>query len=100
MKPTAYLINMARGPIVDQSALSHALATGVIAGAALDVLEQEPPILDDPLLKLNNVLFTPHTASWSAESHVQLRRDVVRNVVQVLNGEPPRTVVNKLKQST
>ena len=94
MKPSAYLINMARGPVVDQAALYSALVDGVIAGAALDVLEQEPPPPDDPLLKLPNVLFTPHTASWSAESMVQLRRDVVRNVVQVLRGDAPRAVVN------
>jgi D-3-phosphoglycerate dehydrogenase len=96
MKPSAYLINMARGPVVDQAALYSALTGGVIAGAALDVLEQEPPLPDDPLLKLPNVLLTPHTSSWSAESVVQLRRDVARNVVQVLRGDPPRAVVNPL----
>ena len=94
MKPSAYLINMARGPIVDQPSLYQALVSGVIAGAAVDVLEQEPPASDDPLLKLPNVLITPHTSSWSAESVIQVRRDVVRNVVQVLRGEPPRSVVN------
>ena len=102
MKPSAYLINMARGPVVDQAALHAALAGGIIAGAALDVLEQEPPLPDDPLLKLPNVLFTPHTSSWSAESSIQLRRDVARNVVQVLRGDPPRAVVNPqyLRQAT
>jgi D-3-phosphoglycerate dehydrogenase len=94
MKATAYLINMARGPIVDQAALYQALAQGVIAGAAVDVLEQEPPAAGDPLLKLPNVLFTPHTSSWSAESIVQLRRGVARNVIAVLRGEAPRAVVN------
>ena len=94
MKPTAYLINMARGPVVDQPALCQALSQGRLAGAALDVLEQEPPAADDPLLKLPNVLFTPHTSSWSAESVVQLRRDVARNVVRVLRGEAPQSVVN------
>jgi len=95
MKPSACLINMARGPVVDQAALHAALAGGIIAGAAVDVLEQEPPRPDDPLLKLPNVLFTPHTSSWSAESTLQLRRDVARNVVQVLRGDPPRAVVNQ-----
>jgi D-3-phosphoglycerate dehydrogenase len=95
MKPSAYLINLARGPVVDQAALHDALTGGVISGAALDVLEQEPPRPDDPLLKLENVLITPHTASWSAESFVQLRQDVVRNVVRVLRGEPPRFMVNR-----
>ena len=94
MKPSAYLINMARGPVVDQVALYAALTNGLIAGAAADVLEQEPPLPDDPLLTLPNMLFTPHTSSWSAESIVQLRRDVARNVVQVLRGDPPRAVVN------
>jgi D-3-phosphoglycerate dehydrogenase / 2-oxoglutarate reductase len=96
MKPSAYLINMARGPVVDQAGLYSALTGGLIAGAAMDVLEQEPPLPDDPLLKLPNVLFTPHTSSWSAESIIQLRRDVALNVVQVLRGDPPRAVVNPL----
>lgn len=94
MKPSAYLINMARGPVVDQAALHAALVGGAIAGAAVDVLEQEPPAADEPLLRLPNVLVTPHTSSWSAESLVQLRRGVVGNVVQVLRGGPPRSVVN------
>ena len=95
MKPTAYLINMARGPVVDQPALVDALKSGKILGAALDVLEKEPPDADDPLLTLDNVVFTPHTSSWSAESGLQLRRGVVRNVVDALQGRQPRSVVNK-----
>ncbi len=94
MKPTAYLINMARGPVVDQAALYQALVAGTIKGAALDVLEQEPPAPDDPLLKLDNVIFTPHTASWTAEAGEQLRRDATRNVAIFLQGQPPRFVVN------
>jgi D-3-phosphoglycerate dehydrogenase / 2-oxoglutarate reductase len=94
MKPTAFLINMARGPVVDQSALYEALVNGVIAGAAADVLEQEPPDPNDPLLKLPNILVTPHSSSASVESVVQLRREVARNVVLVLQGHPPRAVVN------
>jgi D-3-phosphoglycerate dehydrogenase len=95
MQPSAFLINMARGPIVDQAALYRALVDGIIAGAALDVLEQEPPAPDDPLLQLDNVLFTPHTSSWSAESIVQLRRDTARNAVDVFLGRTPRSVVNR-----
>lgn len=95
MKPSAYLINMARGPIVDQAALYTALTSGTIAGAALDVLTKEPPEPTDPLLKLDNVLFTPHTSSWSGESAIQLRRSTARNVIDVLQGKPPRSVVNK-----
>lgn len=95
MKPTAYLINMSRGPVVDQKALVDALTGGQIAGAGLDVLEQEPPDPNDPLLKLDNVLFTPHTSSWSSEAILELRRGVVRNVVDVLQGRQPRSVVNR-----
>ena len=94
MKPTAFLINMARGPVVDQPALYQALVNGVIAGAAADVLEQEPPDPNDPLLKLPNMMVTPHASSASTESVVQLRQDVARNVVRVLRGEAPRAVVN------
>lgn len=96
MKPSAYLINMARGPIVDQAALSDALSAGVIAGAALDVLEQEPPAPDEPLLRLPNVLFSPHSSSLSVESLEALRRGAARNVARVLRGEPPQSVVNGL----
>jgi D-3-phosphoglycerate dehydrogenase len=95
MKPTAFLINMARGPIVDQAALYEALTAQKIAGAALDVLDKEPPAADDPLLKLDNVIFTPHLSSWSTDSVAQLRRDTARNVVEVLQGKPPRSVVNR-----
>ncbi len=95
MKPTAYLINMARGPVVDQPALYQALAAGTIRGAALDVLEQEPPAPDDPLLKLDNVIFTPHAASWTAEAGAQLRQDTARNVVTALQGKLPKAIVNR-----
>jgi D-3-phosphoglycerate dehydrogenase len=95
MKPTAYLVNMARGPVVDQAALYEALTRHTIAGAALDVLEQEPPRPDDPLLQLDNIIITPHVASWSSESVVQLRRDTAQNVVDMLQGKLPRSVVNR-----
>jgi len=95
MQPHAYLINMARGPIVDQAALYTALSTNVIAGAALDVLEQEPPAVNDPLLTLANVIITPHTSSWSRESLMQLRRGTAQNVVDVLQDRLPRSVVNR-----
>jgi D-3-phosphoglycerate dehydrogenase / 2-oxoglutarate reductase len=95
MKPTAYLVNMSRGPVVDQPALYQALVQGTIAGAALDVLEQEPPAADDPLLQLDNIIITPHTSSWSLQAVTQLRRQTARNVVTVLRGEIPASVVNR-----
>jgi len=94
MKPTAYLLNLSRGPVVDQAALVEALGSGRLAGAALDVLEAEPPDPDDPLLALDNVIITPHSSSWSVESSLQLRRDAAQNVIAVLFGAPPRSVVN------
>lgn len=95
MKPTAFLINMARGPIVDQPALYQALVNHGIAGAALDVFEQEPPPPDEPLFQLENVICTPHVSAWSDESSSQLKRDTARNVVTVLKGGTPRSVVNR-----
>jgi len=95
MQPDAYLINMARGPIVDQAALYDALVNHRIAGAGLDVLEYEPPAPDEPLLKLENVIITPHTSSWSRESLIQLRRGTAQNVVDVLQDRLPRSVVNR-----
>ncbi len=95
MKPSAYLINMARGPIVDQAALTHALSSKQIAGAALDVLEKEPPPTDEPLLALDNLIITPHTSSWSSQGIVALRRGTAENVVTALRGEEPRFVVNR-----
>jgi D-3-phosphoglycerate dehydrogenase / 2-oxoglutarate reductase len=95
MQPSAFLLNLSRGPVVDQPALVAALSTGVIAGAALDVLTVEPPQPDDPLLSLPNVLVTPHTSSWSVESSAQLRRDAALNVVEALSGRLPRSIVNR-----
>jgi len=94
MKPAAYLLNLSRGPVVDQGALLAALEAGQIAGAALDVMTTEPPAADDPLLGRPDVVLTPHSASWSAESAVQLRRDAAQNIVDVLSGRLPRSVVN------
>jgi D-3-phosphoglycerate dehydrogenase len=95
MKPTACLINMARGPVVVQAALYEALANHKILAAALDVLEQEPPKADDPLLQLDNVIITPHTSSGSVEAVLQLRRDTAQNVVEALCGKLPRSIVNR-----
>jgi D-3-phosphoglycerate dehydrogenase / 2-oxoglutarate reductase len=95
MKPTAYLLNLSRGPVVDQDALLAALTDGSIAGAAVDVLTTEPPAVDDPLLRLPNLVVTPHSSSWSAESSDQLRHDAAANVVDALSGRLPRSIVNR-----
>jgi D-3-phosphoglycerate dehydrogenase / 2-oxoglutarate reductase len=95
MKPSAYLLNLSRGPVVDQAALTHALRTGVIQGAALDVLVTEPPDPADPLLQLDNVIVTPHIASWSIEAGIELRREVAQSVVDALQGREPTSVVNR-----
>src|SRR5205807_5262204 len=72
MKPTAILLNTSRGPVIDEAALVRALREGWIAAAGLDVLESEPPALDNPLLKLDNVVLTPHIAGASANG-VEIR---------------------------
>ena len=95
MKSTAYLLNLSRGPVVDQDALLAALTDGSIAGAAVDVLTTEPPAVDDPLLSLPNLLVTPHSSSWSAESSEQLRHDAAANVVEALSGRLPASIVNR-----
>ncbi len=95
MKASAYLLNLSRGPVVDQAALTEALRTGVIQGAALDVLSTEPPDPADALLQLDNVIVTPHIASWSIEAGVELRRGVAQSVVDALLGREPASVVNR-----
>ena len=94
MKPSAYLLNLSRGPVVDQAALTEALRMAVIQGAALDVLATEPPDPADALLKLENVIVTPHIASWSVEAAIELRREVAQSVVDALQGRAPASVVN------
>jgi D-3-phosphoglycerate dehydrogenase len=94
MKPTAYLINTARGAIVDEAALLRGLQAGWIAGAALDVLSQEPPPADHPLLALENVIATPHVAYYSENALDELQRTATRQVIQVLQGQLPDHLVN------
>jgi D-3-phosphoglycerate dehydrogenase len=94
MKPTAYLINTARGPIVDQKAITAALQSGAIAGAGLDVQEQEPPADDDPLLKLDNVILSPHALCWTDQCFAGIGASAVASVLDVLNGRVPRGLVN------
>jgi D-3-phosphoglycerate dehydrogenase len=93
MKPTAYLINTARGPIVDEAALARALDAGQFAGAALDVLSQEPPTAS-PLLGRDNVILTPHMSFYSVESLIELQTKAAEEVVRVLTGQMPRNPVN------
>jgi D-3-phosphoglycerate dehydrogenase len=87
MKKTAVIINTARGPIIDERALANALDKGRIAGAALDVTEEEPVRIDSPLLKMENVIITPHSAWYSEEAMIELRQKAAKNIVQVLKGE-------------
>ncbi|MFI4933943.1 MAG: C-terminal binding protein [Caulobacterales bacterium] len=94
MKPTAIIINTARGPLIDEAALIEALQTGVIAGAGLDVLEQEPPSNNNPLLTMENVLVTPHVASATTRMRPETRRRVGREVALVLRGRWPMSCVN------
>ena len=90
MKPTAYLINTARGPIVDQKALTKVLQERGIAGAGLDVLEQEPPDADDPILKLDNVILAPHALCWTDQCFAGNGAADVRAVLEVQHGREPR----------
>ena len=95
MKPTAYLINTARGPIVDQRALTRALQARTIAGAGLDVLEREPPEPDDPILKLDNVILAPHALCWTDQCFAGNGAADVKAVLEVQHGREPRGVVNR-----
>ena len=95
MKPTAYFISTSRGPIVDQAALYRALKERRIRGAALDVFEVEPVPADEPLLKLDNVILTPHSLCWSDECFRSMGESAARAVLTVLRGEVPANVVNR-----
>jgi D-3-phosphoglycerate dehydrogenase len=94
MKPSAFFLNLARGPVHDQKALYRALKEGWIAGAGLDVLEKEPPDPDDPMLALDNVVFTPHYASYTEEAYQELRVKTAENAAAVLRGEFPKYLYN------
>jgi D-3-phosphoglycerate dehydrogenase / 2-oxoglutarate reductase len=94
MKPTAILINTSRGPVVDETALARALEERRLAGAALDVWEQEPVAADNALLKLDNVIATPHAAYFSSAAVAAVPRRCGEEVARVLTGERPLNVVN------
>jgi D-3-phosphoglycerate dehydrogenase len=95
MKKEAFIINTARGPVIDEKALIVALQEGKIAGAGLDVLEVEPIDPNNPLLKMDNVLLNPHSAFYSVESEVELKQKTAQNVADVLSGYYPTYLVNK-----
>jgi len=94
MKKTAYLVNNARGPIVDEKALYKALKEGWIAGAALDVFEQEPTPKENPLLKLDNVVVAPHISSASYETRSRMAEMVAENLDAFFEGKTPPNLVN------
>jgi glyoxylate reductase len=95
MKPTAVLVNTARGPIVDQRALWRFLKDGRIAAAAIDVSEQEPIAPDDPLLGLDNIIITPHIASASVATRLGMAKMAVDNLLTALRGQVPPQCVNR-----
>ena len=95
MKPTAYLINTSRGPVIDEAALAEALKNKVIAGAALDVFEEEPKI-HPGLLELDNVIVVPHIASGSVETRSKMAIMAAENVLAVLSGKTPPNAVNRI----
>ncbi len=95
MKKTAYFINTARGPIVDQKALTEVLAAGRIAGAGLDVFEVEPPDPNDPLLKLDNIIVAPHALCWTDQCFAGNGAADIAAVLEIQQGRIPRGVVNR-----
>ncbi|MBQ7064401.1 MAG: D-glycerate dehydrogenase [Firmicutes bacterium] len=100
MKPTAVLVNIGRGPIVDEQALIRALQEGRIFGAGLDVFEKEPLAPDSPLLKLNNVMMVPHIGSETQEARERMADLAARNILSVLRGEGPLTPVPEFRDFT
>jgi phosphoglycerate dehydrogenase-like enzyme len=94
MKPTAFLINTARGPIVDQKGLTRALAEKWIAGAGIDVFEQEPVDPADPLLQLDNVILSPHALAWTEEIVRDNGLEACDHILSVARGQVPDGLVN------
>ena len=95
MKPTAYFINVSRGPVVDEPALIEALRAGRIAGAALDVFDQEPVDPANPLLAMDNVIVTPHSLCWTDECFHNMATTGLQSIVDALSGKVPEFVVNR-----
>jgi len=95
MRRSAYFVNVARGPIVDERALIEALRNGQIAGAALDVFEQEPIASDNPLIAMDNVILTPHSLCWTDECFHNMASTGLKSIVDALSGRQPEFVVNR-----
>jgi phosphoglycerate dehydrogenase-like enzyme len=98
MKRTSYLVNTCRGPVVDERALYEALSEAVIAGAGLDVFEQEPPPANNPLFGLDNVVLTPHLAGPTSENQYTRFRNAFDNVQRVARGRKPLWVIPELRE--
>jgi D-3-phosphoglycerate dehydrogenase len=94
MKPTAFLINFSRGEVVNEKALCEALKSGVIAAAAIDVYDPEPPLKDNPLFALENILLSPHSAALTQECVIRMATGAAEGIVDVLSGKRPQFVVN------
>ena len=94
MKPTAILINCARGGILDEEALVTALLEGQITGAAIDVWQQEPPPPDHPLFSLENVIVSPHMAAHTEEAMIRMATTLANDITLVLQGKRPHFCVN------
>ena len=97
MKKSSFIINTSRGGIIDEEALATALEEDKIAGAALDVFENEPPNADNALLKLKNIILTPHSAALTKESSRRMAMHAAEGVADVLEGKEPKWVFNKNK---
>jgi phosphoglycerate dehydrogenase-like enzyme len=95
MKPTAYIINTARGPVIKQDDLVDALTSGQIAGAGLDVFEEEPLPSDHPLTRLENVILAPHSLAWTDDLYLNNGLGACENILNVFQGQPPKHTVNR-----
>jgi len=94
MKPSSFILNMARGPIWDENALARALSEGWIRGAGTDVFEEEPPKEDNPLLRIDNILLSPHSAALTKECVIRMAVGSAQNIIDVLTGKTPKSIVN------
>jgi len=94
MKPTAFLVNLSRGEVINEKDLCAALKSGVIAAAALDVYDPEPPLKDNPLFGLDKVILSPHSAALTEECVIRMATGAAEGIVEVLSGNRPQFVVN------